>query len=106
MTGQVRLDIYPDGGMARLRVLGRPTAAAREALADRFLRLLPEPQLAGLLRAAAARPAAEADRRAGADRQAGARAGLGFLDGLPPEVRALFRLSVIHITVNRFHFRS
>src|SRR6201987_5530790 len=51
VTGQVRLDIYPDGGMARLRVLGRPTAAAREALADRFLRLLPEPQLAGLLRA-------------------------------------------------------
>jgi allantoicase len=94
-TGQVRLDIYPDGGMARLRVLGRPTAAAREALADRFLRLLPEPQLAGLLRAGGL-PAAEADRRAGADRQAGAdqRAGLDVLDGLPPEVRALFRLSL------------
>ena len=74
VTGQVRLDIYPDGGMARLRVLGRPTAAAREALADRFLRLLPGPQLAGLLRAA--------------DRPAGG------LDGLPPEVRALFRLSL------------
>jgi allantoicase len=91
VTGQVRMDIYPDGGMARLRVLGRPTAAAREALADRFLRLLPGPQLAGLLRAAGL-PAAEADRQAGADRQARARAGLGFLDGLPPEVRALFRL--------------
>jgi allantoicase len=80
-TGQVRLDIYPDGGMARLRVLGRPTAAAREALADRFLRLLPEPQLAGLLRAGGLRagglPAAEAG-----------------LDGLPAEVRALFRLSL------------
>jgi len=84
VTGQVRLDIYPDGGMARLRVLGRPTAAAREALADRFLRLLPEPQLAGLLRAGSL-PAAEADRRAGA------RAGLG---GLPAELRALFRLSL------------
>ena len=84
VTGQVRLDIYPDGGMARLRVLGRPTAAAREALADRFLRLLPEPQLAALLWAGGL-PAAEADRRAGA------RAGL---DGLPPEVRALFRLSL------------
>ncbi|HEY1001100.1 MAG TPA: allantoicase [Streptosporangiaceae bacterium] len=60
VTGQVRLDIYPDGGMARLRVLGRPTAAAREALSDRFLRLLPEAQLASL----------------------------------PPEVRALFRLSL------------
>ena len=91
VTGQVRLDIYPDGGMARLRVLGRPTAAARAALADRFLRLLPEPQLAGLLRAAGL-PAAEADRQARADLQARARAGLGFLDGLPPEVRALFRL--------------
>jgi allantoicase len=84
VTGQVRLDIYPDGGMARLRVLGRPTAAAREALADRFLRLLPEPQLAGLLRAGGL-PAAEADRRAGA------RAGL---DGLPAELRTLFRLSL------------
>ena len=84
VTRQVRLDIYPDGGMARLRVLGRPTAAAREALADRFLRLLPEPQLAALLRAGGL-PTAEADRRAGA------RAGL---DGLPPEVRALFRLSL------------
>jgi allantoicase len=94
-TGQVRLDIYPDGGMARLRVLGRPTAAAREALADRFLRLLPEPQLAGLLRAGGL-SAAEADRRAGTDRQAEAdqRAGLDVLDGLPPEVRALFRLSL------------
>jgi allantoicase len=60
VTERVRLDIYPDGGMARLRVLGRPTAAAREALADRFLRLLPESQR----------------------------------DGLPPEVRALFRLSL------------
>src|ERR1700730_9478276 len=52
VTGQVRLDIYPDGGMARLRVTGRPTAQARAALAERFLRLLPEPQLGGLLRAA------------------------------------------------------
>jgi allantoicase len=60
VTERVRLDIYPDGGMARLRVLGRPTAAAREALADRFLRLLPESQR----------------------------------DGLPPEARALFRLSL------------
>jgi allantoicase len=81
VTGQVRLDIYPDGGMARLRVLGRPTAAAREELADRFLRLLPEPQLAALLGAGGLRagglPAAEAG-----------------LDGLPPELRALFRLSL------------
>jgi allantoicase len=62
---EVRLDIYPDGGMARLRVFGRPTAAARASLAARFLRLLPEAQLAGLLRAAGL-PAAEAGRLAGA----------------------------------------
>ena len=54
----------PGRGMARLPVFGPPTPAARTALADRFLRLLPEPQLAGLLRAAG-RPADEATRRAG-----------------------------------------
>ena len=82
MTGQVRLDIYPDGGMARMRVSGRPTAEARTALAERFLRVLPEPQLADLLRAAGL-PAAEAARRAAT------RAGL---DALPPAARELFRL--------------
>jgi allantoicase len=79
---RVRLDVYPDGGMARLRVFGRPTAAARAALADRFLRLLPEPQLAGLLRAAGL-PPGEADRRSGAR---------GGLDDLPTSVREQFRL--------------
>jgi allantoicase len=87
VTGQVRLDIYPDGGMARLRVLGRPTAQARAALAERFLRLLPEAQLAGLLRTAGL-PADEAARRAGA------RAGLDTLDGLPAATRELFRLQL------------
>jgi allantoicase len=79
---QVRLDIYPDGGLARLRVLGAPTATARTALADRFLRLLPEPQLADLLRAADL-PAGEATRLAGA------RPGLAEL---PRAVRERFRL--------------
>src|SRR3984957_13391055 len=37
VAGQVRLDVYPDGGMARLRVLGTPTQAARAALAARVL---------------------------------------------------------------------
>ena len=86
VAGQVRLDIYPDGGMARMRVFGRPTPAARAALADRFLRLLPEPQLTGLLRAAGL-PPDEAARRAAA------RDGLDSLDGLPPSVREQFRLS-------------
>jgi allantoicase len=83
VAGQVRLDIYPDGGMARMRVFGRPTAAAREALAGRFLRLLPEPQLASLLQAAGL-PPEEAARRAGA------RVGL---DSLPPALREQLRLS-------------
>jgi allantoicase len=59
----VRLDVYPDGGMARLRVFGTPTPAARMALADRFLRLLPGPQLAAVLRGAGL-PPGEAARRA------------------------------------------
>jgi len=70
---RVRLDVYPDGGMARLRVLGRPTAAARAALAERFLRLLPVEQLDSLLR--------------------GAGLAAGGLDDLPPSVREQFRLS-------------
>ena len=83
MTGQVRLDIYPDGGMARLRVLGRPTEQARAALAERFLRVLPEPQLAGLLRAAGLPPdeAARRAERAGGPGQPAAR-GPGTLPAL------------------------
>jgi allantoicase len=79
---QVRLDVYPDGGMARLRVFGTPTPQARTALAERFLRLLPAPQLAALLRAAGL-PAGEAARRAQA------RAALA---DLPPAARGSFRL--------------
>ena len=79
---QVRLDVYPDGGMARLRVFGTPTPQARTALAERFLRLLPAPQLAALLRAAGL-PAGEAVRRAQA------RAALA---DLPPAARGSFRL--------------
>jgi len=84
VTGQVRLDIYPDGGMARLRVLGRPTDEARTALAERFLGVLPEPQLASLLRAAGL-PPAEAARRAEARPD---------VDGLPAAAREIFRLSL------------
>ena len=35
VTG-VRLDVFPDGGMARLRLWGRPTAAGRAALERRW----------------------------------------------------------------------
>src|SRR5215472_11075164 len=82
VAGQVRLDVYPDGGMARLRVLGTPTRAARAALADRFLRLLPEQQLAGLLRAAGL-PPDEAARKAGSR---------GGVADLPPRAHERFRL--------------
>jgi allantoicase len=82
VAGQVRLDIYPDGGMARLRVFGIPTAAGRTALADRFLRLLPASQLADLLRGAGLPPGE-------ATRQAAAPAGLAEL---PPAVLEQFRL--------------
>jgi len=85
---EVRLDVYPDGGMARLRVFGVPTAGARAALADRFLRLLPGPQLVVLLRAAGV-AAQEADRLASASASASARAGVA---DLPMAARAGFRL--------------
>jgi allantoicase len=80
VAGRVHLDVYPDGGMARLRVLGRPTPAARTALADRFLGLLPGPQFAALLEAAGLPPADVAGL-------AGSRPGLA---GLPAPVRAMF----------------
>ena len=82
---QVRLDVYPDGGMARLRVFGMPTRQAREALADRFLHLLPGPQFAALLRAAGL-PRDEAARRARA------RAGLA---GLPQDEHKRFRINPV-----------
>jgi allantoicase len=46
---RARLDIYPDGGMARLRLYGTPTAEARAALAQRFVACLPESHLAAVL---------------------------------------------------------
>ncbi|MDQ3734233.1 MAG: allantoicase [Actinomycetota bacterium] len=43
-VAQVRLDIYPDGGMARLRLWGRPTAAGRKALGRGWFDALPAAQ--------------------------------------------------------------
>jgi allantoicase len=86
---EVRLDIYPDGGMARLRVLGRPTAAARAGLAARFLRLLPEAQLTELLRAGGL-AAAEASQLAGD--LSGDLAG-DLVGNMPPALREQLRLS-------------
>jgi len=41
---EVRLDVYPDGGMARLRLYGELTAQARADLTRRWLSLLPPDQ--------------------------------------------------------------
>ncbi|WP_369140559.1 allantoicase [Modestobacter versicolor] len=38
----VRLDVFPDGGMARLRLWGRPTAAGRAGLGRRWFDALPD----------------------------------------------------------------
>jgi allantoicase len=45
-VSEVRLDAYPDGGMARLRLYGELTAQARADLTQRWLSLLPPAQAA------------------------------------------------------------
>ena len=45
---RVRLDVYPDGGLSRLRVLGELTAQARAELGSRWLSLLPEHLASGV----------------------------------------------------------
>jgi allantoicase len=80
---QVRLDVYPDGGLARLRVYGAPTPAAWASLASRFLHLLPRPQLAAVLRDGDL-TGVEADQRVAA--------GAGLAD-LPPSSRQAFHLA-------------
>jgi allantoicase len=52
---QVRMDIYPDGGMARLRLWGTPTNEARVRLAERFLAALPSSHRAAIDPASLAR---------------------------------------------------
>jgi allantoicase len=42
----VRLDIYPDGGLSRLRLAGEVSPPARAAVAERWLTLLPPEQAA------------------------------------------------------------
>ena len=55
-VSRVRLDVFPDGGVGRLRILGAPTGAGRAELTLRFANTLPESQLAGLVDATPARP--------------------------------------------------
>ncbi|MCW2705203.1 MAG: allantoicase [Blastococcus sp.] len=62
---RVRLDVYPDGGMARLRLWGRPTVAGRAALGRRWFDALPDVQALEVLRSVGL-PPQEAGRLVGA----------------------------------------
>lgn len=53
----VRLDVFPDGGMARLRLWGRPTPAGRAALGRRWFAALPDVQALEVLGAVGVDPA-------------------------------------------------
>ncbi len=46
---QVRLDVYPDGGMARLRLWGRPTGGGRKQLGRTWFDALPADQAVQVL---------------------------------------------------------
>jgi allantoicase len=54
-VGEVRLDVYPDGGMARLRLWGRLSAAGRSRLGRSWFDALPDAQAAAVLAAAGLR---------------------------------------------------
>jgi allantoicase len=75
---RVRLDVFPDGGMARLRLWGRPSAAGRAALGRRWFAALPDVGQLEVLRAAGL-PAEDAGRLIGRP----------LPDDLPPSVAAL-----------------
>jgi allantoicase len=76
---RVRLDVFPDGGMARLRLWGRPTAAGRAALGRRWFEALPDVQALEVLGSVGVSPQV-------AGRMVGTRP-LG--DDVPPEVARL-----------------
>jgi allantoicase len=76
---RVRLDVYPDGGMARLRLWGRPTPAGRAALGRRWFDALPDVQALEVLGSIGVPPET-------AGQVVGARP-LG--DDVPPEVARL-----------------
>jgi allantoicase len=78
-VARVRLDVFPDGGMARLRLWGRPTAAGRAALGRRWFDALPDVQALEVLGSIGVPP-----------QQAGPIVGRRPLTGdLPPAVAAL-----------------
>jgi allantoicase len=76
----VRLDVYPDGGMARVRLHGRLTSKARAELALRFVNLLPDGHARQVLVDDGGSDPAEADRLVAARP-------LASLSELPPALR-------------------
>jgi allantoicase len=78
-VNRVRLDVFPDGGMARLRLWGRPTVAGRAALGRRWFDALPDVQALEVLGSVGLPP-----------QQAGRLVGSRPVTGeLPPEVARL-----------------
>jgi allantoicase len=61
-VSHVRLDVFPDGGMARLRLHGQLTPAARAELALRFVNLLPDDHARQVLAGDGGLAGAELDR--------------------------------------------
>jgi allantoicase len=61
-TTHVRLDVYPDGGMARVRLHGELSAQGRQRLGLRWLNLLPEVHARHVLTDEAALSGDEADQ--------------------------------------------
>jgi allantoicase len=53
---RVRLDVFPDGGMARLRLWGRPSSPGRAALGRRWFDALPDVQALEVLAAVGVPP--------------------------------------------------
>src|SRR3954467_13699086 len=84
-VARVRLDVFPDGGMARLRLWGRPTAAGRAALGRRWFDALPDVQALEVLGSIGV-PPSDAGRLRGAPPITGAvpEAVARLLDGPAP----------------------
>ena len=61
-VGQVRMDVYPDGGMSRVRLLGELEPAELDRLTLRYLSALPDGHLEELLLAVPSLSSQEADR--------------------------------------------
>jgi allantoicase len=56
-VSRVRLDVFPDGGMARLRLWGRPSTDGRAALGRRWFDALPDLQALEVLGSIGVAPA-------------------------------------------------